>query len=74
MRLIVNQVYAGSSPVLHPAFVAQSVEHDIRNIAVAGSIPVKGFRPHSSVEERILGKDEVVSSILTVGFPSYPRT
>ena len=73
---------AGSSPVLCSnlhAGVAQLVEPLLPKQEVAGSSPVSrsrfvneicfvNTRPSSSAAERILGKDEVVSSILILGF------
>ncbi len=65
------QAYVGSNPTpssLVPfAGVAQMVEHQPSKLRVAGSNPVSRWRPSSSAVERVLGKDEVVGSIPTLG-------
>ena len=61
--------FGGSNPPL-PIFagVAQMEERQPSKLSAAGSNPVSRFiSPRSSVVERILGKDEVISSILIEG-------
>ena len=49
------------------AGVAQLVEHQPSKLRVAGSNPVSRYAAVAQSVERILGKDEVISSILIVG-------
>ena len=54
-------------PPFFVAGVAQLVERQPSKLNVAGSNPVSRFRPHSSVVEHFLGKEEAMGSNPIVG-------
>ena len=72
---LLAHAYGGSNPSLPTFFmqqaeVAQLVEHQPSKLRVAGSNLVfrsRNIGQSSSGVERFLGKEEVVSSILTIG-------